>query len=165
MDVSSLAVGISLLTILAAPYITSTGVSWDFTENMFFRLTLVLYVALNIRLGALPGLLALLAVFSLYIERSHLLLAAFPNQKPIFPGPHQSGQATTVALPFEQPQGTEVTYEPVEEKGLSVVERHAEAESSHEYEKAEIGDSNPRLAEGPQGSNEGTEFFEEHGLA
>jgi hypothetical protein len=143
---------------------------------MFFRLILVLYVALNIRLGALPGLLALLAVFSLYIERSHLLLVAFPNQKPIFPGPHHrladgfgrqpyGGQATTVALPFEKPEGTEVNYEPEEEKGLSVVERHGETVAHEEYEKAEIGDSNPRLAEGPQGSDEGTEFFEEHGLA
>lgn len=164
MDLSSLAVGISLLTIVASPYITSTGVSWHFTENMFFRLALVLYVGLNIRLGALPGLLAMLAVFSLYIERSHLLLAAFPNQKPIFPGPH-GGQATTVALPFEKSEGTEVNYEPEEEKGLSVVERHGETVAHEEYEKAEIGDSNPRLAEGPQGSDEGTEFFEEYGLA
>jgi len=164
MDSTSFAVAISLLTIVASPYITSTGISWHFTENMFFRLALVLYVVLNIRLGALPGLLALLAVFSLYIERSHLLLAAFPNQKPILPG-SLGGQATTVALPFEEPKGTEVNYEPEEEKGLSVVEKHGEATSFDEYEKAEIGDSNPRLAEGPQGSDEGTEFFEEHGLA
>ncbi len=164
MDLTSLAVGTSLLVILAAPSITSTGVSWHFTENMFFRLFLVLFVALNIRLGALPGLLALLAVFSLYIERSHLLLAAFPNQKPIWPGPH-GGQATTVALPFETPKGTEVSFEPEDEKALAVVERHGEAVMHEEYEKAEIGDSNPRLAEGPQNSEEGTEFFEQHGLA
>ncbi len=164
MDLTSLAVGTSLLVILVAPSITSTGVSWHFTENMFFRLFLVLYVALNIRLGALPGLLSLLAVFSLYIERSHLLLTAFPNQKPIFPGPH-GGQATTVALPFEQPKGTEVNYEPEDERALSIVERHGETVSHEEYEKAEIGDSNPRLAEGPQGAEEGAEFFTEHGLA
>lgn len=164
MDISSLAVGISLLTILAVPYITSTGVSWDFTEHMFFRLALVLYVALNIRLGALPGLLALLAVFSLYIERSHLLLVAFPNQKPIVPGPY-GGQATTIALPFEQPNGTEVSFEPEDEHALNVVERHGETTSFDEYEKTEIGDSNPRLVEGPQGSEEGTEFFQENGLA
>ena len=155
---------VSLLVIFLAPSLTSTGVNFAFTENIFVRLLLVLYVVFNIRLGALPGLLALLAVFSLYIERSHLLLATFPNQKPIFPGPH-GGQATTIALPFEQPKGSEVNYEPIEEKGISVVERHGESTSFEEYEKAEIGDSNPRLAEGPQGSDEGAEFFEEHGLA
>jgi hypothetical protein len=164
MDWTSIAIGTSLFIAIASPYITSTGISWKFTENMLFRLLLVLYVAMNIRLGALPGLLALLAVFSLYIERSHLLLAAFPNQKPILPGPH-GGQATTVPIPFDTPKGVNVNYEPEEEKGLSVVERHGEGTTYEEFEKAEIGDSNPRLAEGPQGSDEGTEFFEERGLA
>ena len=157
MDWTSLAVGTSLIVMLAAPWITSTGVSWHFTENILFRFLLVLYVAMNIRLGALPGLLALLAVFSLYIERSHLLLSAFPNQKPNIPQPILTSVPLT-ALPFDSPKGTEVQYEPENEQSLSVPERHAY------YEKAEFGDSNPRLAEGPQNSDEGTEFFEENGL-
>lgn len=161
---TQLSLTLSLLIIFLAPALTSIGVNFAFTENLFVRFLLILYVVMNIRLGALPGLLALLAVFSLYIERSHLLLATFPNQKPIFPGPH-GGQATTTALPFEEPKGTEATFEPVEEKALSVVEKHGEHTRFEEYEKADIGDSNPRLAEGPQGSDEGTDFFEQHGLA
>ncbi len=164
MDWTSLAVGTSLLIVLAAPWITTTGVSWHFTENLLIRFLFVLYVALNIRLGALPGLFALLAVFSLYIERSHLLLAAFPNQTPS-PLSAKGDSAFVQALPFDTPKGTEVSFDPDDEKAMTVVERHGELVSQEEFEKAEIGDSNPRLAEGPQGSDEGTEFFEQHGLA
>ncbi len=153
---TSLAITTSLLVIILAPSLKSVGVDFAFTENLFVRLALVLYVVMNIRLGALPGLLSLLAVFTLYIERSHLLLATFPNQKPIWPGP-KGGQATTVALPFEEPKGTEAHYEPAEEKSMTLADGSS-------YERADIEDSNPRLEEGPQGSEEGTDFFEEHGL-
>jgi hypothetical protein len=166
MDWTTIAVATSLLLILGAPMATARGVTWGLTENLFVRLALVFYVVMNIRLGALPGLLSLLAVFSLYIERSYLLLTTFPNQQPkgwIIP---QYGSATTTPLPFEEPKGDDgMNYEPEDEKGLSVVEKHGEVTEEVEFEKTHMDDSNPRLEEGPQGSDEGTAFFEEHGLA
>jgi len=141
----------SVLIILGAPF----GTTYGFIENTFVRLLLVLFVAYSIRLGNMPGLLALLAAFSLLIERNHELLTGFPNQKPHGPlsqgsSAHYDGYPREAAplegeeerIPFDTPH--------VPASGRTVVETHGETTAVKEYEKTnDLKDSIPRIPVGP----------------
>jgi hypothetical protein len=150
--------GIAVASILAIPFVAARGVSFDFMGNMLFRLMAVGFVLYAIRLGPMAGILAMLAVMSLFIERNHQLLTTLPNQKPMWPSDRNlSLTPIPPMLPVSETHG----YHPTEERSHSVEESH---EKVGEYEATDdLGDSNPRLDEVPQGEAAGS-FYTQRSL-
>lgn len=157
---------ISIGTILGAPYLSS----FQLVDNLFVRLALLFFVAYAIRQDALSGCLALLASFTLLIERNHEVLAKFPNQAPRWP-------TTGVGVPIQAPPLTPNTQdmEPphtesegplaLHREGVKVTEEHDGREVEKEYEHAnDLHDNNPRLKEAPL-TDDAPSFYESKGLA
>ncbi len=146
--------------ILGAPWIGN----YTWADNIIIRVALLLWIAYSIRLGALEGLFAFLASFSIFIERNHQVMTSFPVQFPKWPkNAGQEGPAFTAA-PLT-PSHEQHHYEPPHaEEHSSVVERHGETTTEQAFESAaDIQDSNPRVGEIDNGSAAGR-FFEEKGL-
>jgi hypothetical protein len=159
--VSATSVGI----ILIAPLFESLGISSGFVENVLVRLLLVGFLVYAVSLGHMPGLLGFLAVFSLLIERNHMVLTQFPNQKPRWPTANYGFPIQAAPLigereviPFDTPHTGE------SESSGSVVENHGESSSNTEYENAsDLRDSIPKIVEGPN-SDAAPEFYKSKGL-
>lgn len=153
--------GIAVASILATPFLAARGVSFNFMGNMFFRLIAVGFVLYAIRQGPMAGILAMLAVVSLFIERNHQLLTTLPNQKPIWP---TDRNLSLTPIPPMLPIPKTHSYYPTEEHGHTVEEHHGEQVKVDEYESADdLGDSNPRLDEVPQGESAGS-FYTQRSL-
>lgn len=153
--------GIAVATILLIPFLSARGVSFQIMENMLSRLVAVGAVLYAIRLGPMAGILTMLAVVSLFIERNHQLLTTLPNQKPMWPS-NRNMSLTTVPPMLPTPETH--AYEPTHEQSETVEERHGESVKVDEYESAkDIEDSNPRLSEVPQGESAGS-FYTQRGL-
>jgi hypothetical protein len=154
--------GIAVASILAIPFLAARGVSFDFMGNILFRLMAVGVVLYAIRLGPMAGILAMLAAVSLFIERNHQLLTTLPNQKPMWPT-DRNLSLTPVAPMLPVPETH--SYNPTEEHGYTVEEHHGEQVKRDEYEATDdLGDSNPRLDEVPQGESAGS-FYTQRSLA
>jgi hypothetical protein len=154
--------GIAVASILAIPFLAAKGVSFQFMENMLFRLIAVGAVLYAIRLGPMAGILAMLAVVSLFIERNHQLLTTLPNQKPMWPSDRN---LSLTPVPAMLPIPETHAYSPTEEHGHTVEEHHGETVIKEEYEATDdLGDSNPRLDEVPQGESAGS-FYTQRSLA
>jgi len=130
----------SILIILAAPWLAEK-ISFAFVDNIVFRLLLVAAILYAVRRckGQLEGLLALLAVFTLIIERNHQVLMKFPEQTPSFP----SKVSYVEANPLTQTQP---------------VHNSPESEPEHEEGVRDIHDNIPRLSEAPN-SHDAPKFF------
>ena len=149
---------ISILTILGAPHLSSLGVGYSFVGHIATRLLLLIFVVYAIRQGAMSGLLAFLAAFTLLIERNHEVLTRFPDQRPRWP-------TAPYGLPIQAPSLVAETdtqlYEPADEQSKDVVETHGETTTTKEFETAEdIQDSNPRVPTAPTSYDEKPAFFE-----
>jgi len=144
MDSSLLICGASLAIILLAPWFSSHGVNFSGVGNIIVRLVLVGAILAAIYTGPLEGILVLLAVVTLLIERNHQILSRFPTQQP------PSLRVENVGVfgqPYSQPIQREVVkYEPVQES-----------------ETLGLNDSNPRLPEGPN-NQDAVSFFKAKGL-
>ena len=149
---------VSILTILGAPQLSSVGVGYGFVEHIATRLFLIGAVVYAIRQGPMSGLLALLAAFTLLIERNHEILTKFPGQQPRWP---TTGYGLPIQAPSLIPEKESQFYEPVEEHGKEVVETHGETTTTKEYETTEdIHDNNPRVETVPGSYDEKPGFFE-----
>jgi hypothetical protein len=153
--------GIAVTVILAVPFLAAKGMSFGFMENMLIRLLAVGAVLYAIRLGPMAGILTMLAVISLFIERNHQLLTTLPNQKPMWPSDRN---LTIIPVPPMFPTPETHAYHPTDDHGEVVEERHGEHVKVEEYESTnDLGDSNPRLDEVPQGEAAGS-FYSQRGL-
>ena len=149
---------VSILTILGAPQLSSVGVGYGFVEHIATRLFLIGAVVYAIRQGPMSGLLALLAAFTLLIERNHEILTKFPGQQPRWP---TTGYGLPIQAPALIPEKESQLYEPVEEHGKEVVETHGETTTTKEFETTEdIQDSNHRIETVPGSYDEKPGFFE-----
>jgi multisubunit Na+/H+ antiporter MnhB subunit len=63
---------VSIATILGAP-ILSNYFRFEFVENIFVRILLVSFIIYLIQIDVFVGLIAFLAVFTLFLERNHAL--------------------------------------------------------------------------------------------
>lgn len=146
MDVAVLA--IIMGTIFGAPYLP---VSFDFVGNIVFRFFLIAFLIYAIRLDPFTGLLALLAVVTLLIERNHKLLTTLKDKIPVLPKSQDGypSQATPLT-----PTSESVHYETPH-----MASEGEKIEDNTEYEKAtDLEDNNPRL-EGPPSNSEAASFF------
>ena len=141
MNSSLLICAASLAIILLAPWLSSHGVNFSAVGNVFVRLVLVASVLAAVYSGPLEGLLALLAVVTLLIERNHQILSGLPNQRPYITNMTEH----IYQPPFETPQTENVAYEAKPEDNLN------------------LKDNNPRLEEGPN-NHDAVGFFKRNGL-
>ncbi len=134
---------VSILIILGTPFLSTLGVSYRFVDHPLTRLLLLGFVIYAIRQGAMSGLLAFLAAFTLLVERNHEILTTFPDQTP---RALTAAYGLPIKAPSLVPEGVSIDYEPSDEHGIAVVETHGETTTFNEYESAEdIQDSNPRV--------------------
>lgn len=134
---------ISIFIILGIPFLPTLGLSYRFVDHPLTRLLLIAFVIYAIRQGAMSGLLAFLAVFTLLIERNHEVLTTLPDQIPRAP---TAPYGLPIQSPGLVPEGEMIVYEPSDEQGKDVVETHGETTTMKEYESADdIQDSNPRV--------------------
>jgi len=136
--VNILAIGI----ILSAPWLP---LSYSFVEHPIVRLLLVLSLLGAIRLGPLPGLLMLLAVVTLLVERNHYVLTHLTQQIDNSTIP-AAGTERIIKVVSDMPEGDVVEYAPVNEDDGNFV------------------DGNPRFSEGPT-NQDAVGFFKGKGLA
>ena len=76
---------LSLLIIVVAPMIRSSGISLYFVGNLYIRLALLGYIVYASYISVFSGILAFLAVFTLLLERNHGILTNFPVQNTNIP--------------------------------------------------------------------------------
>ena len=136
--VNILAVGI----IMAVPWLP---LSYSFVENPLVRLLLVLSLLAAIRVGPLPGLLVLLAVVTLLVERNHYVLTHLTHQveNAVLP----TVDTDRIIQPTSDiPNAETVSYAPVKEEESAFV------------------DSNPRFIGAPT-NQDAVRFFKGKGFA
>jgi len=136
--VNILAIGI----ILSAPWLP---LSYSFVENPIVRLLLVLSLLGAIRLGPLPGLLMLLAVVTLLVERNHYVLTHLTQQIDNSTMP-AAGTDRILKVVSDVPEEESVEYAPVKE------------------DDDDFMDGNPRFSEGPS-TRDAVAFYKGKGLA
>uniref|UniRef100_A0A6C0DPJ4 Uncharacterized protein n=1 Tax=viral metagenome TaxID=1070528 RepID=A0A6C0DPJ4_9ZZZZ len=163
--------------ILAVPWISSAGVRFEFVGNIVVRLILVLAVAAATRQGGLQGLFALLAAYSLLLERNYHLFGKFQQNskgkmyQPI-PQKQEYGPQTMPFMhsPFVGPtnhhQIETIEYEYKEEQSLPTLVRMPESfrEETRNYESTDdLKDNIPYMEHAPS-SEEALQFFGEKGF-
>jgi len=148
----------SVIIIVGAPILSSMGVSFLFVGHMFTRLLLLAYLLYAVSKGAMSGLLAFLAVFTLLLERNQEIITKFPYQAPgrlsseplLSPGAGAgAGAAAVAAVPPLQPTNAVKVYDSPANK------EKADATDLH--------DNNPRLAEGPK-AKDAVSFYTNKGI-
>ena len=151
----------SVIIIVGAPILSSTGVSFLFVGHMFTRLLLLAYLLYAVSKGPMPGLLAFLAVFTLLLERNQEIITKLPYQapgrlssEPLLPLGTGTAEGTAAAavgpsVPPLQPTNAVKVYDSPANK------EKADATDLH--------DSNPRLAEGPK-AKDAVSFYTNKGI-
>jgi hypothetical protein len=76
---------IPVLIILGAPILSANGVSFSFVENIFIRIGMVLLLIYAVNQDILFGILTLLAIVTLLIERNQQLVKTIPKNIMISP--------------------------------------------------------------------------------
>jgi hypothetical protein len=154
MEVAVLAVSVAV--IVGAPIARSLGARFSFVENIFVRFLLLAAIVYAIRQGAMPGVLAFLAVYTLLLERNHEVLSKFPDEKPLWPS---NNPGLPTRAPTLEAEKDVVHYDiPSSNDGLEV-EGNSSKDLPAEFEKADdLHDSNPRLAEAPL-ADKAPEFY------
>jgi hypothetical protein len=145
----------SVIIIVGAPILSSMGVSFLFVGHMFTRLLLLAYLLYAVSKGAMSGLLAFLAVFTLLLERNQEIITKFPYQAPgrLSSGPLLSpgaGAATAAAAvpPLLPTNAVKVYDSPANKEKADATDLH---------------DNNPRLAEGPK-AKDAVSFYTNKGI-
>jgi hypothetical protein len=143
---------ISVTLILLVPVLSSYGISFQFADNILVRLALVVYVLYGIRNGPLSGMLALLAAFTVILQRNHEIMTKLPSQMPRWPSVKHGGPMKATPL---TPVLETIHYE-------QVIDDHSHNVNGKEFESADdLNDNNPHLPEGPRA--DGAEsFFRSH---
>ena len=144
----------SVIIIVGAPILSSMGVSFLFVGHMFTRLLLLAYLLYAVSKGAMSGLLAFLAVFTLLLERNQEIITKLPYQAPgrgaLLPlGTGTAAAAVGPSVPPLQPTNAVKVYDSPTNK------EKADATDLH--------DSNPRLAEGPK-AKDAVSFYTNKGI-
>ena len=142
MDKAFLVCILSIAIIIAAPWYKS---SYSIVENTLVRLLLVVAVLAAVSLGPLPGVLTLLAVITLLIERNQYVLTHLPYQKATSHIPDHQAEHVVKAS-YLEPDVDTVKSEPKKEDAVEYV------------------DSNPRLPAGPP-ATAAVAFYKSKGLA
>jgi hypothetical protein len=82
--------GVSIITILGAPILSNYGFRFGFIENILVRLFLVGAIIYVVQKDVFLGLIAFLAVFTLFLERNHALALDLPQRSNILSSPNAS---------------------------------------------------------------------------
>ena len=145
----------SVIIIVGAPILSSTGVSFLFVGHMFTRLLLLAYLLYAVSKGPMPGLLAFLAVFTLLLERNQEIITKLPYQAPgrLSSGPllalgAGTGTAGAGVSPLQPTNAVKVYDSPANKEKADATDLH---------------DSNPRLAEGPK-AKDAVSFYTNKGI-
>jgi hypothetical protein len=139
---------VPIVIIVAAPLVRSAGISFGFVDNIIVRLLLVTSVLYAVRKGTLAGLLALLAVFTLLIERNHELVTGLPNQC------ENSNIPDSVKVSYVASELAELPF-------LGTSERNSEKETSDIDSPLNLKDNIPHLEQAPS-SHDAPAFFRAH---
>lgn len=134
---------IPVLIILGAPILSANGVSFSFVENIFIRIGMVLTLIYAVNQDILFGILTLLAIVTLLIERNQQLVKTIP--KNIMISPRRD------LYPMKAPYMLETqmqTQQPIE---------------ISENSATNLGDNIPDLKEGPN-RHDAPSFFKSLGL-
>jgi len=145
-------VAASVFIIVGAPILSSIDVSFGFVEHIATRLGLLLALIYSVHRGHMPGLLALLAVFSLLIERNHEVLTKFPYQEAragvLGMAPTSVFTGVSNETPMK-PDNSKVAYD--------------SPENQEKADASDLRDNLPHLAEGPRAAD-APSFYRSKGL-
>ena len=134
---------IPVLIILGAPILSANGVSFSFVENIFIRIGMVLTLIYAVNQDILFGILTLLAIVTLLIERNQQLVKTIP--KNIMISPRRD------LYPMKAPYMLETQMQT--QQPLEISENSA----------TNLGDNIPDLKEGPN-RHDAPSFFKSLGL-
>jgi hypothetical protein len=141
---------VPILIIVISPILSQA--SFILLKNPLIRLLALVSILLAIRRDPMFGLLTLLAVFSLFVERNHFILTNLPG----IPSTHVPADS-----PGKPIKATPHTPIPLVESSHT----DSPLDKESEFESAEdLSDNNPNLHEGPS-TEEAPVFFESRGLA
>jgi len=76
---------IPVLIILGAPILSANGVSFSFVENIFIRIGMVLLLISAVNQDIFLGILTLLAIVTLLVERNQQIVKTIPKNIMISP--------------------------------------------------------------------------------
>jgi hypothetical protein len=76
---------IPVLIILGAPILSANGVSFSFVENIFIRIGMVLVLIYAVNQDIFLGILTLLAIVTLLVERNQQIVKTIPKNIMISP--------------------------------------------------------------------------------
>ena len=76
---------IPVLIILGAPILSANGVSFSFVENIFIRIGMVLLLIYAVNQDIFLGILTLLAIVTLLVERNQQIVKTIPKNIMISP--------------------------------------------------------------------------------
>jgi hypothetical protein len=76
---------IPVLIILGAPILSANGVSFSFVENIFIRIGMVLLLICAVNQDIFLGILTLLAIVTLLVERNQQIVKTIPKNIMISP--------------------------------------------------------------------------------
>lgn len=76
---------IPVLIILCAPILSANGVSFSFVENIFIRIGMVLLLIYAVNQDIFLGILTLLAIVTLLVERNQQIVKTIPKNIMISP--------------------------------------------------------------------------------
>jgi hypothetical protein len=142
----------AVVVIVGAPILSSMDVSFSFVEHIATRLFLILALIYSMRQGAIPGLLAFLAVFTLLIERNHEVLTSFPYQTPT---------GTLGMAPTNNFLGLPTKLAPLPPTPQTVV--YDSPENQEKADASDLHDNIPHLPAGPR-STDAPAFYKSKGL-
>jgi hypothetical protein len=136
---------IPVLIILGAPILSANGVSFSFVENIFIRIGMVLTLIYAVNQDILFGILTLLAIVTLLIERNQQLVKTIP--KNIMISPRRD------LYPMKAPYMLETQTQMQTQQPLEISENSA----------TNLGDNIPDLKEGPN-RHDAPSFFKSLGV-
>jgi len=138
---------IPVLIILGAPILSANGVSFSFVENIFIRIGMVLLLICAVNQDIFLGILTLLAIVTLLVERNQQIVKTIPKNIMISPRRDLYPMKAPYMLETQMQMQTE-TQQPVE-----ITENSA----------TNLEDNIPDLKEGPN-RHDAPSFFKSLGV-
>ena len=138
---------IPVLIILGAPILSANGVSFSFVENIFIRIGMVLLLICAVNQDIFLGILTLLAIVTLLVERNQQIVKTIPKNIMISPRRDLYPMKAPYMLETQMQMQTE-TQQPVE-----ITENSA----------TKLEDNIPDLKEGPN-RHDAPSFFKSLGV-
>jgi hypothetical protein len=134
-----------IIVILGAPILASMGFKFSFVENILFRILMVGALIYAIQKDTLLGLLTLLAIVTLLVERNQAIITSLPGQPKI-------SQARNI-YPMKAP----------EDIFTHVKDTEVYDDSDVHNASVSLDDSIPDLKEGPT-NHDAPSFFKNLGV-